>query len=445
MAVVPSNTAAAATVQFADQVRHRIALRLLPFLFILYITNYLDRTSVAYAALGMSRDLGFSDRVLGIGMGIFFVSYVALQIPGALLVERWSARRMISATMIAWGSLTALTALVHTPNQLYLARFVLGAAEAGFFPGVIVYLSHWFQRADRAKATSNFMSAIPVSFIIGSPIAGWILGHQWFAIEGWRWLFFLEGLPAIVLGALAFFFLTDWPGEATWLAPEQRQWITHELRQEKHLSEHAITVWQALKSRTILLLAGLAFLTYFTFYTFAFWFPTMLKRQSGLSDARVGLIGAVPYVAIFIVMQFNGWHSDKYCERRWHSAIPVFIAAAGLLGLLGQPRSVPVAMILFTMAGLAYAYLPTFWAIPTEILSQSAAAAAVGMVNAVASVAGFAGPHLFGYLNTRTGSFSYGIALMMVCALAGGLLILCIPKSARPASPQNPGLLPDEG
>src|SRR5881628_2158824 len=205
----PSRSIALAAVDVADRTRHHIALRLLPFLFILYITNYLDRTNVAYAALGMSRDLGFSDRVFGMGAGIFFISYVALQIPGALLVERWSARRMISATMIAWGSLTALTALVHTPGQLYLARFVLGAAEAGFFPGVIVYLSHWFMHEDRAKATSNFMGAIPLSFVIGSPIAGWILGHKWLAVEGWRWLFILEGLPAILLGAIAFFFLTD--------------------------------------------------------------------------------------------------------------------------------------------------------------------------------------------------------------------------------------------
>jgi len=431
VAIVPPPAIAPATVEFADWVQRRIAIRLLPFLFILYIVNYLDRTSVAYAALGMSRDLGFSDRVLGMGMGIFFISYVSLQIPGALLVERWSARRMISATMIAWGSLTALTALVHTPKQLYLARFVLGAAEAGFFPGVIVYLSHWFKREDRAKATSNFMAAIPMSFVIGSPIAGWILGHKWFAVQGWRWLFVMEGMPAILLGAVAFFFLTDWPGEATWLAPEQRRWISRELYEEKHISEHAITVWQALKSRTILLLAGLAFLNYFVFYTFAFWFPTMLKRQSGFSDARVGLIGAVPYVATFIAMQINGWHSDRNRERRWHSAVPMFVSATGLLGLLGQLRSIPVSIVLFTMACMAFAYLPTFWAIPTEILSQSAAAAAVGMVNAVASVAGFAGPHLFGYLNTRTGSFSYGLALMMVSAQAGGLLILRIPKSER--------------
>lgn len=431
MAVISSSAIAPAGVEFVDHARHRIAVRLLPFLFILYIANYLDRTSVAYAALGMSRDLGFADSVLGMGMGIFFISYVALQIPGALLVERWSARRMISATMIAWGSLTALTALVHTPNQLYVARFVLGAAEAGFFPGVIVYLSHWFKRDDRAKATSNFMAAIPMSFVIGSPIAGWILGHQWFALEGWRWLFVLEGVPAILLGVVAFFFLTDWPGEAAWLAPEQQRWISQEIQKEKHVSEHAITVWQALKSPTILLLAGLAFLNYLVFYTFAFWFPTMLKRQTGFSDVQVGLLGALPYVVTFIAMQINGWHSDRNCERRWHSAVPMFVSAIGLLGLLGQPRSVPVSIVLFTMVSIAFAYLPTFWAIPTEILSQSAAAAAVGMVNAVASIAGFAGPHLFGYLNARTGSFSYGLTLMMVSGTIGGLLILCIPKSAR--------------
>jgi MFS family permease len=405
-------------------------VRLLPFLFILYIINYLDRTSVAYAAVSMSRELGFSDRVYGLGTGIFFISYLVLQIPGALLVERWSARRMISATMMVWGSLTALTGLIHTPGQLYLARFLLGAAEAGFFPGVIVYLSHWFIREDRAKATSNFMGAIPLSFVIGSPIAGWILGHAWLGFAGWRWVFVLEGMPAILLGAVAFSFLTDWPSEAAWLAPERRQWIVQKLHEEKPVSAQAITMGQAFRSRTVLLLASLTFLNYFVLYSFAFWFPTMLKRQSGLSDIRVGLLGVVPYAAAFVAMQVNGWHSDKGRERRWHCTIPLLIAAAGLLGLLCQPHSLPLSIVLFSMVGIVCAYLPTFWAIPTEILSQSAAAAAVGMVNAIGSGAGFAGPYLFGYLNTRMGSFSYGLALMMVSALAGGLLILCTPRSA---------------
>lgn len=192
--------------QTGEHTRRIVGFRLLPFLFILYIVNYVDRTNLAYAAVGMSRDLSFSDHVFGLGAGIFFISYLALQIPGALLVERWSARRMISGTMIAWGTLTVLTGLVHTPPQLYLARFVLGAAEAGFFPGVIVYLSHWFIFEDRAKATSNFMGAIPLSAVLGSPLAGWILGRGWLGFPGWRWLFVLEGAPAILLGVIALFF-----------------------------------------------------------------------------------------------------------------------------------------------------------------------------------------------------------------------------------------------
>lgn len=428
MAANPVRAIAPPALPAVDRTRHHIAVRLLPFLFVLYIVNYLDRANLAYAALGMSRDLGFTGRVIGLGVGVFFISYVALQVPGALLVERWSARRMISATMIAWGSLTVLTAWVHTPGQLYLARFLLGAAEAGFFPGVIVYLSHWFILEDRAKATSNFMSAIPLSFVLGSPFAGWILSHNWLTQQGWRWLFLLEGLPAVLLGAFAFFYLTDWPREASWLAPAQRQWIEHKLHRDKTTDSRSVTVWQVFRSRTTLLLASLSFLNYFVLYSFVFWFPTLLKHQSGLSDARVGLLGAVPYFATFVAMQVNGWHSDKTRERRWHSALPLFLAAAGLLGLLGQPRSLPLSVVLFTLVAMASSYLPTFWAIPSEILRPSAAAPAVGMINAVGSIAGFAGPYLFGYLNTRTGSFSSGLALMMVSAIAGGLLILCIPR-----------------
>jgi sugar phosphate permease len=274
------------------------------------------------------------------------------------------------------------------------------------------------------------MCAIPLSFVLGSPFAGWILSHHWLAVEGWRWLFLLEGIPAVLLGAVAFFFLTDWPRDASWLAPAQRQWISHKLQQDKAAGAQALTVWQVLRSRTTVLLASLTFLIYFMLYSFIFWFPTMLKRQSGLSDGRVGLLGAVPYLVTFLAMLVNGWHSDKSRERRWHSAAPLFLAAIALAGVLSLPRSIALSVVLFTVVCSAYAYLPVFWAIPSEILSQSAAAAAVGMINAVGSVSGFAGPYLFGYLNTRTGSFSSGLALMMVAAIAGGLLILCTPRCA---------------
>jgi MFS transporter, ACS family, tartrate transporter len=431
MAVASTRAIAPAGVPFAVSTRRHIGLRLLPFLFVLYIVNYIDRTNLAYAALGMSRDLGFNDRVLGLGAGIFFLSYVALQIPGALLVERWSARRMIAACLIAWGSLTSLTALVHTPGQLYMARFVIGAAEAGFFPGVIVYLSHWFLHEDRAKATSNFMGAIPLSSVLGSPLAGWILGHRWVGVAGWRWVFVVEGLPAILLGSVAFFFLTDWPREATWLAAEQRQWIEQKLEEESPLRAKASTVWQALRSRTVLLMAALTFFNYFVVYSFVFWFPTLLKRQSGFSDLGVGFMGAVPFLAAFIAMQINGWHSDKTRERRWHSAVPMFMAAGALMVLLTQPRAIQLWVALFILVGMAEAYLPTSWAIPTETLGQSAAATAVGTINAIGSLAGFAGPYALGYLYTRTGSFSLGLATMMVAALGGGLLTLCIPTQRR--------------
>ena len=309
---------ATADLELASRTRRQIAIRLLPFLFVLYITNYLDRTSVAYAGLHMSHDLGLSDTVFGVGAGIFFVGYVILQIPGALLIELWSARRAITLVMMAWGSLTVLTALVHSAGQLYLARFVLGAAEAAFFPGVVVYLSHWFVREDRAKATGNFMAAIPLSFIIGSPLAGWILGCHWFGLEGWRWLFVLEGAPAVLLGAVAFFYLTDWPNQANWMDGRQRQWITQTLDVEKAPNVGRISMWQAVRSRPVLMLATAAFLEYFVFYTIAFWFPTILKRVSNLPDSRLGMLGTIPYVVCLLAMQGNGWHSDKHCERRLH-------------------------------------------------------------------------------------------------------------------------------
>src|SRR4051812_46690093 len=203
--------------EVGSSARRKIAWRLLPFLFLLYVANYLDRTNIAYATLGMKGDLGLSDSVFGTASGIFFIGYFALQIPGALLVERWSARKLLSLTLITWGVLTLLTALVRTPVQLYGARFLLGAAEAGFFPGVIVYLSHWFVVEDRAKAGARFMSAIPIGFMIGGPIAGSILGVHWLGITGWRWLFLLEGAPAILLGIVAAFVLPDWPKDARWL------------------------------------------------------------------------------------------------------------------------------------------------------------------------------------------------------------------------------------
>jgi ACS family tartrate transporter-like MFS transporter len=416
--------------EVAIHTRRQIAARLLPFLFVLYVANYLDRTSVAYAALEMSRDLGFNDRVIGLSAGIFFVGYVALQIPGALMVEHWSARRCVAVIMMVWGSLTVLTGLVHTANQLYAARLVLGAAEAGFFPGVMVYLSHWFTCQDRAKATANFMAAIPLSFILGSPLAGWILGHHWLGMQGWRWLFALEGMPAVVLGMVAYFYLTDWPAEARWLPVAQREWIVKALEAEK-TEVQRVSSWQALRSGRVQLLAAAAFTEYFVFYSLAFWFPTILKRWTGISDARIGWLGAIPYVVCLAAMVFNGWHSDRHRERRLHSAIPVLLGTIPLLALLALPRSIGLIIALFSMLVVIQAFLPTFWALVTESLCKTEAATAVGFINAVGSIAGFAGPYAFGYLANRTGSFSAGLTTMLISCAISGLLLLRVAEAPK--------------
>jgi len=417
---------------FEDRTRHKIALRLLPFLFTLYIVNYVDRTNLGFAAIGMERDLGFSDRVFGLGAGIFFASYMALQIPGALLVERWSARRVISGSMIAWGMLTVLTGLVQTPWQLYAARLVLGAAEASFFPGVIVYLSHWFQRTDRAKATSHFMAAIPISFVIGSPIAGWIISHHWLGVSGWRWLFLAEGIPAVLLGAVTFFYLTDRPREANWLKPEARAWAEERLRQEQGTRSEPMPAREALRSLPVLVLAAAYFMNNPVSYVFMFWFPTMLKRMAGVSDLRLGLLGAVPFAAYFVAMQVNGWHSDRQRERRWHATVPLLIAVCGWVGLALGPQSLGAAMVLFTVVAVGGAYISVFFSMPTEILSQSAAAAAVGIISTMGNISSFLSPYLFAYLKTRTGSFTAGLWAVAAVALTGAILTLSVPKRTNP-------------
>ena len=424
--------AAAVPAWFEDRTRHKIALHLLPFLFLLYIVNFVDRTNLGFAVIGMERDLGFSDRVFGFGAGIFFVSYMALQIPGALLVERWSARRTISGCLMAWGSLTALTGLVQTPLQLYAARFVLGAAEAAFFPGVIVYLSHWFQRSDRAKATSNFMVAIPVSFVIGSPFAGWIIGHHWLAISGWRWLFVVEGFPAILLGAVAFFYLTDRPAEANWLTPQARVWMEERLRQERGSCAKPMPAIDAVRSLPVLILAAAYFMMNPGGYVFMFWFPTMLKRMAGVSDLSLGLFGALPFAALFVAMQLNGWHSDRQSERKWHVAVPLLIAVCGWIGLALGPQSLAAEMVLFTMVAIGIANISVFFSMPTEILSQSAAAAAVGIISTAGNISAFLSPYLFAYLKTRTGSFTTGLWALAAVVLTGAVLVLSVPKRPEP-------------
>ena len=314
----------------AQRARHRIARRLLPFLFILYVIAFLDRMNVGAAALQMPHDLGFSEGVIGFGAGIFFLGYFLLEIPGALIVERWSARKWIARIMISWGVMTVFMAFIHTSRQFYVVRLLVGAAEAGFLPGVIVYLTHWFRYQDRAKAVAVFYAANPLSYVIGSPLAGLLLGLSWLGMRGWRWLFIIEGIPAIILGFITIWYLTDWPEQAAWLSEEEKSWIITELKQEKAAKKKSYRIWEALRHRDVILLTLCYFCAMTGSYGIAFWLPTILKRLSGQSDLKVTLMAALPYIAAFVTQQINGWHSDRKRERQWHAAVPVFVCGLAL-------------------------------------------------------------------------------------------------------------------
>ena len=416
--------------EVARRARRRIALRLLPYVLLLYVIAYLDRNNLATAALQMPHDLGFDDRVVGFGAGIFALGYVILEIPGTLIIERWSARRWITRIMVSWGVVTIGMAFIRTPHQFYTVRFLLGLAEAGFFPGIIVYLTHWFVYEDSAKAVAGFMAAIPLAFAVGSPISGLLLGVHWGNLHGWQWLFILEGAPALIFGVITWFYLTDWPHQAKWLPPDEREWVIQKLESERQAkkSAHAYTIWQALRHRDVLVLTVLHFLQNFSAYGLAFWLPTMLKRLSGLSDFRVTLLVALPNLLGFVAMQLNGWHSDRTGERRWHTSIPLWVSASALLVLSKADWGTVPSLVLFSIASAGLlAFLPSFWAMPSAFLTDSAAALATGAINCgSAGLGGFLGPALVGYQAARTHSFRSGFAVLVVVLVIAGVLPLTL-------------------
>ncbi len=407
--------------------RRRIAWRLLPFVFLLYLVAYLDRANMSFAALKMNVDLGFSDRVYGLGVAMFFVGYVLFEVPGAIIAERWSARKWTARIMVTWGLVTILSGLVHSRGQFYAARFFLGIAEASFFPGMIVYLTHWIRLAERGRAVAVFYTAIPSSAVIGSPLAGWLLGVSWGGMAGWRWLFILEGVPAIVLAIVTLFYLTDWPREATWLAKDECEWITRELEAEKLAKKETAhyTIWEAFRDRRVLLLLLPCLLANTGNSSVISWLPSFIKRLSGLPSSKVAFLVLLPAIAGLFGLLINGWHSDRTGERRWHTAIPWACVGASYLLLIPASAHFVLAMFLIALGGVfAFAAYPAFWSMPTMILSESAAAATFGLINSVGHAGGFFGPYIIGDLSTRTGSFLPGFALIALCYMLAAFFVL---------------------
>jgi MFS family permease len=303
----------------------------------------------------------------------------------------------------------------------------LGTAEAGLFPGIVVYLTHWFRHEDRARAGAWFFSAIPFANIVGSPLAGWLLGVHWSGVTGWRWLFVLEGVPAVLLGIVTPFYLTDRPHQARWLSPEEQGWIQQELQREKEAKKatRSCTVWEALRKREVLLLALINFLSITGLYGFNFWFPTILKRATGLPNLTVTSLAVMPYVLGLGAMIWFGWHSDRTLERRWHTAWPLFLCGALTVLSVGLRSNLWVSLGALILAGsFSSAFMPSFWALPTALLSESAAAASIGLITSVGNLGGFVGPYIIGYFGSLTHSFTPGLLILVAALLLAGIIVL---------------------
>jgi ACS family tartrate transporter-like MFS transporter len=384
----------------------------------------------------MTRDLpGFDNAVIGLGAGMFYVGYFLLEIPGSLIVERWSARRWLARILVTWGVMAALTAAVRTPGQFYLVRFLLGLAEAGFFPGVVVYLSHWFTERDRSRALSLFFVAAPMAQLVSPKVSGWLLGigsggaPPALGMVGWQWIYVAWGLPAVVLGVAAWALLPDRPRDARWLAAEERDALEQALARErdKDRASRHIGALAALRHPTVWLLAA----TYFCMVTASlgteFFLPSILRDWYGLGIGAITTLLMIPPLAQLGGQLFVGWSSDRMRERRLHIVVPMIVAAVALGLAAGVRGSLPLTVAFFVMAAVGLkAYMPAFWALPTLLLGGSAAAGSVGLINSVGSLGGLFGPYLMGKVETLTGSFRGGIALIGLSVLGAVTLVLTL-------------------
>ncbi|OWW19350.1 MFS transporter [Noviherbaspirillum denitrificans] len=413
----------------------KVTLRLVPFLMLCYFFALLDRVNVGFASLEMNKDLGLSAAVFGLGSSLFFVSYFFFEVPSNLALEKFGARRWIARIMVTWGIVSACMALVVGPYSFYGMRLILGAAEAGFFPGVLLFLTYWFPAAYRARIVATFMVSIPVASFVGSPISGLLLGLDglW-GMKGWQWLFIIEGVPTVLLGTMCFFFLTDRPANAKWLTAEEREWITtrlqHDVKKEKTSSGH-LSMWQLFRNKHFLIMAMVCAGASATGSSLSIWQPQLIK-SFGLTNFETGLINSIPYGVASILMILWGRHSDRTGERRWHTALALLLIACGL-GSLFFAKSMLAATIFALSAVLigAYSFKGPFWALSSGWLAPSTAAAGLAGINAIANLAGGGAISLVGVIKEATGS--YGIAMLPLVALTtiGAMCVLYISRPQR--------------
>jgi MFS transporter, ACS family, tartrate transporter len=419
----------------------KVFWRLMPFLGLLYIVAFLDRVNVGYAALSMNKDLGFSSSIFGLGAGIFFIGYFIMEVPGNLIMAKVGARVWIARILVTWGLISGLTAWISTPTQFYIVRFLLGVAEASFFPGIIYYLSTWCRAQDQAKAVAFFMMSLPICNIVGAPVSTYILGITWMGWAGWKWLFILEALPAVILGVITPFYLTNKPEDAKWLAAEERDWLVNTLALERaaKLERKKYTLMQAFGDRDVLILSGIYFTWVCGFYGVTIFLPTLVKGLSAsLTNQMVGFLVMVPYIFAFFAMYIVGRHSDQTGERRYHTIAGMLTGALGLIGSVFLANvNVTVSMVFFTIAVIGlYSSFGPFWSIPSSFLTTTAAAGAIALINSIGNLGGFVGPYAMGFIRDATGSFAGGSMFLVACLLAAAVLLMVLRK-ARTATPES--------
>jgi ACS family tartrate transporter-like MFS transporter len=404
----------------------RLMWRLMPFLFLLYVVAYIDRINVSFAVLQMRGQLGLSERAIGRAAGMFFLGYFFFQLPSNLVLEKLGVRRWISGLMLAWGLISCLMICIHGPVSFYLMRFLLGAAEAGFFPGMILYMKRWFPAGGRARAVAWFMTANPIAGIVGSPISGALLGLHRAGLAGWQWMFLVEGVPAIVLGTIVFCTLADSPQEAAWLKGEERTWLLEKLASEQRneSGERQRSPWQVLISPTIWLLSLVYFGVSTAMYGVTLWLPSVIHALSGLGYFTTSLVAVIPFVVTTLAMVLVGMNSDRSGERRWHTAIPALVAAAALAtAAYGSSAALVVAGLGLGMAG-AEAMAGPFWAMATSRMAGLSAAAGIAVINSIANLGGYFGPDIIGWFRTAGGGFRSGLlAIAVTVAVSGGIAV----------------------
>jgi ACS family tartrate transporter-like MFS transporter len=412
----------------------KVGWRLLPFLLLLYIVSWLDRVNVSFAKLQMGPDLGISDAAFGVGFGLaFFLSYALCEIPSNLLLARFGARVWIARIMITWGIISVGMMFVHGVWSFYLLRFLLGAAEAGFLPGIIYYLGHWFPRSYRAKAVSWFMIGIPLSVVFGAPLSGWIMQNmdEYLGLHGWQWMFIVEGAPAVLLGFVVLGFLTEKPADARWLTEAQRNWLSQriETEQVEAHSRHGMELMAALKHPVVWLLAVVMFCCQTGSYGLTFWVPSIVNGLSGYTELEVGLFSAIPYIAAALGMVLVSMSSDRTGERFLHVAIPTLVGAVGFIavGLFASPG---LAMAALAVAAVGdYCTRGPFWAMPGKFLTGRALAGAIALINAMGAVGGIVGPSIVGWLKQTTGDFVAPMTFLSGVLVAGAVLTLWLRRT----------------